>query len=728
METINPLKINDWPIKKFLIGIISIQLSLWGIILLDKISFNIPLLRELIGFVYLTFVPGVLIIRIMKLHNLSITQFFCYSVGLSLASVMFIGLFMNTVYPFFGTEQPLNQISLIATFSIFTLILAITSYFIDKNYNKPDFIESRIIINRNILILCLIPFLAIFGTFIFNKSGINTLQLITLIVIIMYPLIVINYLSEKYYALATFIISLTILYYTSLVSNNLWGFDIYGEYSLANLVLENLKWNANLVSSNYNAMLSVAFLPSIYSLILNMKMTWIFKIIYPIFFSIVPLGLFSIYKKQTNHKIALLSVFFIISMYVYYTVMPAVPRQQIAELFLTVLLISLFSDRINKMQKSILIIIFGSSIIVSHYGLSYIFILILILGIIISLIRFGYKTRFKISLSKSESFFIKNRNYIVFVIVFTITWFMYVSGSSIFNAGVNLGNNIFNSITDLFTHSQAANIATREMTLFNSIERYFHLISQFFILVGLITLFKENEFNIKNDFKIFSVASFLVAIAGFTLPFFSSAMNSDRLYHMMLFFLAPLFVLGLLTTIKLMNKLFSKINKKVSIKSYNLVAIFLVIFFLFSSSFIYQICDQPKMGRFALDKNVNFPDINNYEISSGRWLLNKKDKDIPAYLDLNKGIINNYLKDGKSDNLPFFDKLSYSLLNNTDNKHYYIFLGTYNIKNMELFFVNREVGKNVGEVSEKVNISSTKNDFLKIYDNGGSQILINDII
>ena len=54
----NYIKLNDWPIKKFIWFILTVQLSLLGIIGLDLLGINIPLLREVIGFIYLVYIPG----------------------------------------------------------------------------------------------------------------------------------------------------------------------------------------------------------------------------------------------------------------------------------------------------------------------------------------------------------------------------------------------------------------------------------------------------------------------------------------------------------------------------------------------------------------------------------------------------------------------------------------------------------------------------------------------
>ncbi|MDY6895329.1 MAG: hypothetical protein SVO01_07950, partial [Thermotogota bacterium] len=88
MQLNNPLQMNDWEIMRFLKVIFSIQLALWVVIGLDYTSLQIPILRELISFIYLTFVPGILILRILKLHNLGNIETILYSVGLSIATLM----------------------------------------------------------------------------------------------------------------------------------------------------------------------------------------------------------------------------------------------------------------------------------------------------------------------------------------------------------------------------------------------------------------------------------------------------------------------------------------------------------------------------------------------------------------------------------------------------------------------------------------------------------------
>ena len=94
MQLNNPLQMNDWGINKFLKVVVAIQLAMWAVIGLNAVGLQIPIIRQLIGFIYLSFVPGILILRILKLHKLGNIETLLYTVGLSIATLMFTGLFM----------------------------------------------------------------------------------------------------------------------------------------------------------------------------------------------------------------------------------------------------------------------------------------------------------------------------------------------------------------------------------------------------------------------------------------------------------------------------------------------------------------------------------------------------------------------------------------------------------------------------------------------------------
>lgn len=133
---------NDWQIKKCLVFSLSLLLALSGLIGLGALGLDIPVLRQVVGFILITFVPGVLILRIFKVHNAGMIESLLYSVGLSLAFAMLIGIIVNFALPLLGISHPFTILPLLATFTTFFLILCLIAYVLDKDF-RPANIQPR---------------------------------------------------------------------------------------------------------------------------------------------------------------------------------------------------------------------------------------------------------------------------------------------------------------------------------------------------------------------------------------------------------------------------------------------------------------------------------------------------------------------------------------------------------------------------------------------------------
>ena len=181
-----------------------------------------------------------------------------------------------------------------------------------------------------------------------------------------------RFISNQLYPSAIYFISISLLFHQSLITEYLIGWDIQQEYYLSNLVLKNFFWDSTL-SYNVNSMLSIVIFEPIISLIFGLDSIWIFKIVYPSIFALVPLGLYYIFKNFVSEKISFFACFFFVSITTFYLEMIALARQQIAELFLVLILLLITIEKISKLKKSILLIIFSFSLVVSHYGLSYVY-------------------------------------------------------------------------------------------------------------------------------------------------------------------------------------------------------------------------------------------------------------------------------------------------------------------------------------------------------------------
>ncbi|MGF7119234.1 DUF2206 domain-containing protein [Methanobacterium oryzae] len=654
-------------IKKFISFILLIQIILLGLVGLEIMG--IQLVWQLIAFIYLTFIPGILIIRILKMHNLGYIETILYTVGLSLGSLMFIGLFVNTLYPLIGINNPISLNPLILTISAFVLLLLILNYKMDNGFNKEEYFNTNDILKPWILFFLLIPLLVIIGTYLVNYYD-NVVPIMSIILFIsLIPiLIAFNKIPKNLYPLVIFVIAISLLFHTSLISKFISGYDVLLEYHYADIVLKNSFWDPS-IFHGYNGVLSVVLLIPLYSIIGNLSLETVIKVIYPFIYSLVPLGLFLLFKNQTNNdKIAFLSVFLFMSIYTFYLEMISLARQEIAELFLVVLLILLFSKKINsKNTRYVLYAIFGVSLVVSHYAIAFMYAFIF-LGVWAFLILFR-STKFKILINRTfntseknnsrfnmsifldkfsfsnflargfksrigylskETLFSYKKNthlslgFVLLLLIFSLLWYYYVSNSYTFINLVYLFNNIYTNITDLLNpaSSQGLQSIIREYSSpVRMITKYLYLITQFLTIVGfLAVIFRKYKLNFEDSFIAFSFLNLFVLFASIILPNLAGSFNTSRFYALALLFLAPYSILGIVILIRYF------IDKTKSWKSkdfeYSLrpVAVFLAIFLLFNTGFVTEFTNDYSSSMVFDKADWVFFFEHDQDVISAQWL------------------------------------------------------------------------------------------------------------
>jgi len=732
MQIANPLQMNDWEIKKFFIIVLSIQLALLGLMGMDVTGIDIPILRQLIGFIYLGFVPGILVLRILKIHTLSNIEVLLYSVGLSVSILMIIGLFINIAYPFLGFSGPISVISLILTISIIVLVLCLLSYILDRDFSNPNYINIKDIFSPQVLFLCLVLFLSIFGAHLANIHNNTLLILLIPLLPLAIVLTVFNkFISKNLYPFAVFVIAISLLYHISLISMYIIGWDIHEEYYLSSLVLKYSFWDSK-IPSTVNGMLSIVMLAPIFSNICDMSLTWVFKIIYPLLFSLVPLGLYQIYQKQMNEKAALLSVFFLMSFSRFYYPMP---RQNIAEFYIVLLILLMVDKNIARTKRSVLSIAFCISLAVSHYGTSYIYMfclitawLILILANRPAILNLGNSILLKVSkFSYNSDEIVSNPNslidyrtisssFVLVFVVFTIGWYIYVSSSSAFNIIVGVFDHIVSSIFTSFLNPEAAQglaiITAKPESPLRGIMKSLSLITLFFISAGIFTLLiNQKKLMFKREYCAFSYVNFAICIGGIVLPYFASAFNTDRLYHLTLIILAPFCVLGGMAVFRSLSRA-SKISwtYKCEENSLKMLSVFLAVFMIFSSGWCFEVANDGIPQAMALNSTMDYWRFNDQEVIGARW-LDRMDVNKPIYADYYRQLVLNELKSRQA--TPFssdFSKLS---------KYSYIYFGTLNVLKEEVLvqYFEGTISK-ASYMNPKEAICSRNS----IYANGGAEV------
>ena len=305
---------------------------------------------------------------------------------------------------------------------------------------------QKFILSPIFLFLCLIPFIAIFGSYAMKVSNNNIITMILLALIaIIFILVVFDKIPKKLYLFTVWIISISLLYMSSLISPYVWGWDIQNEYYLANLVLTYSHWNYMLPDA-YNSMLSIVMLGPVYSILTNIDLDYVLKIIIPFLFSLLPLGLYRIFKIQTqDSKISFLAVFLFISFNTFYIELLSLTREMTAELFLIVILL-LFFERKFKPNLILLMILFSMGLVFSHYSTSYFFIAALIVVTLIlgffNLINFNESLK-KIDLKKDKTILYLLPLITIFTAFFSYLWYSTTSQGLAINSIIDVTISIY---------------------------------------------------------------------------------------------------------------------------------------------------------------------------------------------------------------------------------------------------------------------------------------------
>ena len=131
------------------------------------------------------------------------------------------------------------------------------------------------------------------------------------------------------------------------------------------------------------------------------------------------------------------------SLFAFYLQMPTLARQELAEFFFVLILLLLFDTKeISPFNRKILLVLFSFSLIVSHYGLTYLFIIYLI---IFSLAMHILFRSIKIPVE---------RQFILLLVIATFFWYNSTASGTLLDIIILMFSNIYSNIQrDLFCNN-----------------------------------------------------------------------------------------------------------------------------------------------------------------------------------------------------------------------------------------------------------------------------------
>lgn len=606
-----------------------------GSMLMGQLVPELLLVRAFIVMPFILFLPGFLALRALGIRLQSATQSIVMALGLSIAMVMLVGFAANFILPHLGVPDPISVIPM--TFLIVALVVILAIVASSRNDGMAQFFPKiDVKITPYYLFLALVPIVTLLGVALQICYSINVGLVIALSFICLIAVLAgFGKIPREAYPLTIFVVGLSILFHTIFFSEFLWGWDIHKEYYSATAVVETSVWSP-IRWSNVNAMLSITILGPVLSILSGADVESVLRIVYPFIFAFVPMGLYLLFKRQTNEDIAFFASFFIISIVTFFMELPQLARQEVAELFVVLLLLLIVDVEIERNTKVGLFILFSFSLIVSHYATYYFFIAILLSGYVLDIVLRKWRLlrgRDDVgplgqerAVGSGASAFL-TPGLLLLILFFSLAWYTFCSSSSPISSVIDLVLKMFNSILDIISNSAATEgtsvISEQSDTILHELWKYSQLVFAAAIVVGAYFIIKgmKNRQNwMQNDaLTPFNIAALGVLCGCLVLPHIASSLNTGRVYHLALLFLAPVLVLGVIKALERIVQL-SRSTRHLAKHTLKAVSTVLLVSLLFNTGLIYELTGDSSTS-FALDENFDFPLFTDAEVTGVQWTV-----------------------------------------------------------------------------------------------------------
>lgn len=607
------------------------------------IILDVPVFRQVSGFAFLLFLPGFLFISVLDIESDSLTKFLL-SWGTSISFLMLLGLFYNNILLYLGYSKPLSTIYLLISFNIMCLLLLLSIFLFKKelfyrDFSLKTFFEAfKLTTFEKALLIgpCLFPAIGIFGVHLMNMTGNNSVLFLLFFLIPLYVIIICFFnqrISNTVYPIIIYLISISLLLLLPLRSNHLIGIDTHIEYYFFKTTLNNLHWKP-FAYSTLDSTLSISLLPTIFQSILRAPSELLFKILYPLIYSVSPLIIYTIVRKYMQEIYAFLSSCFFMFQWIFiWTEYNA--RTSLAVLFFMFVVLILFNDKIADPKKKFLVILFTASCVVSHYSTTYIFFfLIMATYLIITLLSTKYQLNKLITLT-----------YVILFFALIFLWYSLMTEKA-FYSGIHFLKstiiNLSNFLVEDARSTPAQSVLGKNINqkgIPHQIEFIVTWLQFSLIAVGVCIFlinykkmsfpelyFEKLEF-LKQKFEVtylcFAVLCVYLLVIMIALPFVSKGYGMERLFQFTIAILSVFFLIGTIASSK-----FIKINPLI------LILFVLIPYFLSISGVTYNLFNVHRSILLNSDgEQYDIYFIHDQESAGAKWVKDHNEPDAMVNTD-----------------------------------------------------------------------------------------------
>jgi GT2 family glycosyltransferase len=316
-------------------------------------------------------VPGVVLLRAMRVPGRAVASFPVYVPCASLAVLLGSGLATDLVGPLVGVAAPLRPAPLLIGLEIICLGLLARSASAPRSTSIP----WRSLPSARCALPLLLPLVAAAGALRLNSGHGDRVAVAALLIwvaMVLAALVFARRLGKSLLAFAVYAAGLAMLWSFSLRGSLFYGFDISDEYYFLHQAVLTGIWHPSNSGNAFSAMLSVTVMPAELHELAGVPTSLVFQAVYPMITALFPVGVFYLARRILSDRWAFAAAAFIPTQAVFAQELPAIARQEIALVLFTALVAALLDTRLSRRVQVPLAVLFTLAMVVSHYTTTYI--------------------------------------------------------------------------------------------------------------------------------------------------------------------------------------------------------------------------------------------------------------------------------------------------------------------------------------------------------------------
>ena len=350
-------RLSVWLGGLILIAILTPLHHLWAVQLL-----LIPLLLV---------VPGVILLRVLRVPGRAVASFPVYLPSASLVVLLFSGLAVDLVGPLLGVAAPLQAGPLLVGLEFICLALLVASV------NAPPTVEIpwRGLARPGRLAWPLVvPLAAAAGALRLNSDhggGIAFTALCACVILLVMSLVLAQRLDKTLLAVIIYAVGLAMMWSFSLRGDLVYGFDIASEYYALQHTVAAGVWHPGHLGDAYGAMLSVTVLPSELHALSGIPALLVFKVVYPAIGALFAVGVYGLALRILPQRWAFAAAGLVVVQGTFFQQLPALARQEIALLFFVALVAAVVHGRMPRSSRWAWVTLLALAMVLTHYSTTY---------------------------------------------------------------------------------------------------------------------------------------------------------------------------------------------------------------------------------------------------------------------------------------------------------------------------------------------------------------------